>query len=220
MLVILYKIITINLLTINNLSCNLSETYAIDYCMQSHLPEPYRSTSLLPFFLDGWFSNQLVLTELFQQHEIEICIEVGCWLGSSSLFLASLLKGGTLYAVDHWLGSSEHQADEKLPTIYQQFLSNVVHAAYTQTIVPVRFSSIAAAQALDVKADLIYIDASHETEDVYADLLAWSPRLNKNGILCGDDWHWASVRKAVTCFAQKHNLAIHDVGNFWRLYKN
>ena len=42
----------------------------------------------------------------------------------------------------------------------------------------------------NIKADFIYIDASHYYKDVIDDLNAWHPFLNENGIICGDDWDW------------------------------
>ncbi len=69
----------------------------------------------------------------------------------------------------------------------------------------------------NVIPDLIYIDASHETEAVYQDLTLWFPHVEGRGILCGDDWNWPSVRKAVEQFATEHHLTIESSDNFWRL---
>lgn len=63
---------------------------------------------------------------------------------------------------------------------------------------------------------LIYIDAGHETENVYQDILAWYPHLVSGGVLCGDDWMWESVREGVIRAADVLNLKIIAQGNFWR----
>ena len=57
-------------------------------------------------------------------------------------------------------------------------------------------------------ADLIYIDGSHEYEDVYQDLKNYNPLLNPNGIIWGDDWHIHAhgVVAAVTQFAHENSL--------------
>lgn len=65
--------------------------------------------------------------------------------------------------------------------------------------------------------DLIYLDASHDTESVYADLCAWYPFVQGHGILCGDDWTWDSVRIAVYRFANERHLNIEASVSFWRL---
>jgi hypothetical protein len=165
-------------------------------------------------------------------------IEIGSWVGGGSTrYIGSVLKRynrlsgatqnqkATLYAVDTWLGSLEHQPgqsayDPILPQLYEQFLSNMIHWRLTDVVVPCRMTSLEAARTLDVHPDLIYIDGDHSTAAVYADLNAWYPVVKGHGILCGDDWLWDSVRAAVEKFAAENNLHLYSAGNFWRLIKN
>ncbi|MEM7176031.1 MAG: class I SAM-dependent methyltransferase [Chlamydiota bacterium] len=184
------------------------------------LPHPYNQVSLLPELQHGWFCNQPQLEKLFSEYHITNVIELGSWLGLSTIYLAEKLpEDGTLYAVDHWEGSIEHKNDPEwkkfLPTLYDQFLSNVIHRQLTHKIVPIRMNTKLAASKLDTHADLIYVDASHEQADVYCDLNLYYPKLSDKGILCGDDWSWESVRKAVLRFAKEKNLTVTAEGNFW-----
>jgi len=84
-------------------------------------------------------------------------------------------------------------------------------------------TSLEAAQYLSrnlhAPADIVYLDASHDTISVYNDMCAWYPFVEGHGILCGDDWTWKSVRKAVKKFAEKKHLKVHSSGNFWYLTK-
>lgn len=68
---------------------------------------------------------------------------------------------------------------------------------------------------LTTPPDLIYIDAGHDTNSVYNDMRAYYPLVQENGILCGDDWGWKSVKIAVRKFTKKNHLKIHAYGNFW-----
>jgi len=131
-----------------------------------------------------------------------------------------------VYAVDHWLGSSEHQPGnptwyEALPYLYQQFLSNVIHAGLTHKVTPVRMGSLEAAKALkNIQPDLIYVDGSHDSISLYNDLEAWFPFVKGNGVMCGDDWRWGHSRDVIGRFAEENNLKIvvpneADGGNFW-----
>jgi hypothetical protein len=125
-----------------------------------------------------------------------------------------------ILCVDTWLGATEfleRKDDPKrfgslgmwegygYPQVYYQFLSNVVHADQTKRITPFPQTSTNAARFLrrqGVKSEMIYVDASHEYEDVLADLNAWWPILDQGGIMCGDDYceYWSGVIKAVNEF--------------------
>jgi len=189
------------------------------------LPSPYNELSeILPFNGHGWYENGQWLSKLIRKNNVKTVIEVGSWLGSSTRHIASMLpENGMVYAIDTWEGSVEHALNNNfsgmLPTLYQQFLSNVVHAKLVHKIIPIKKHSLDAAKILfagQVKADLIYIDAAHDTESVYRDLVAYFPFVaNNKGILCGDDWLWDSVRSAVDIFAHHYNLAVYSIDNFW-----
>jgi len=189
------------------------------------LPEPYTSIEPLPFDPHGWYRHEAVMEEFFKKYSPEVVVEVGCWLGRSTRHMASLLqKGDVLYAVDHWLGSSEMQPGHaswspKLPYLYEQFLSNVIHAGLTDKIIPVRMNSLDANKFLaNVRPDLVYIDASHDYDAVYADLAAWYPLVKGRGILCGDDYldgDGYPIRRAVDQFAGDNYLLVRNVGSFW-----
>lgn len=188
--------------------------------LNSEMPEPYRSINLLPFDGHGWFasSNAIGLKNFIEEKNPKIAIEVGSWLGSSARFIASnLQEDGILYAVDTWLGSVEHTNNFRVPTLYQQFLSNVIHKNLTHKIIPVRMTSLEAAEALAVNADLIYVDAAHDTDSVRQDVLAWYKHLNEGGVICGDDWGWASVQIGLIQAAVELNIGLYAFENFWWL---
>jgi len=208
------------------------QTLALSLCLtlaacnaEKGPPEPYKNAEVLPFVSHGWYYNGPQLEDLIINNGVKTIIEVGCWLGTSTRHMASNLpKGGSLYAVDHWKGSDEHQPGQpywipEVSKLYEYFLSNVVHAGLTDKIIPVRMDSLEASKTLDVKADLVYIDASHDTPAVYADMQAWYPHVKEGGIFCGDDWTFASVQVAVRRFALEHDLKVHGSGNFWQLTK-
>lgn len=189
---------------------------------ESRMPEPYRSVRNLPFDEHGWFNNGKMVEECLKIKPAKIVIEVGSWLGLSTRFIARILpKNGIVYAIDTWLGSEEHlknpELTSKIPHLYQTFLSNAKHAELTEKIVPIRMASLEAAEALNVEGDLIYIDASHEEEDVYNDIIAWYPHLSKGGILCGDDWNAHSVKSGVMQAAITLKLGIKYWDRFWLL---
>ncbi len=189
------------------------------------LPPPYDSVQVRTFVDHGWFQNQNELHHVIKENNVKTVVEIGCWLGQSTMFIARLLPSdGLVFAVDHWQGSSEHQPGNSawhpcLPYLYEQFLSNVIHAQLTHKIIPMRMESLEAVKRINTTPDLIYIDAGHDTESAYNDLVAWYPFVKEAGIFCGDDWLCDTVRIAVIRFAQENNLLIYANGNFWRLLK-
>lgn len=187
------------------------------FCLKAEIPEPYRSIQVLPYDPHGWFVNAQQLDMFLKTRNIKTIIEVGSWLGCSTRYLASSIDG-VVYTIDTWLGSPDEvelMNDPRLSYLYQQFLSNVIHANLTDKIIPVRMKSIEASNALNVKADLIYLDGAHDLNSVFADIFHWMPHLAEDGVMCGDDWLKAPVRQAVVHYANLHGKKVNAVGNFW-----
>lgn len=185
------------------------------YCW-GNMPEPYNSINVLPFDSHGWFGNGEQLEKIINNHKPKVVIEVGSWLGTSTRFLAE--RSEKVYAIDTWQGSPQEEDvmnNPRLPYLYQQFLSNVIHSDLTEKIIPIKLTSLEASKALKVKANLIYIDGAHDTNSVVQDIIAWYPHLDNNGIMCGDDWLCPTVREAVTQCAVKLNKKIISQDNFW-----
>ena len=167
----------------------------------------YNHIELLPFDGQGWFHNAVALGALIDEIQPKVVIEVGSWLGQSTRWIAnqclvyhSNLRDVRVLAVDTWRGSpqeSVHMQDPRLPTLFQRFLSNTIHAGLQDVIVPIRMESTEASQALKVEADLIYIDAAHDEDSVYDDIMNWFCKLKPGGVMCGDDITWPSVERAV-----------------------
>lgn len=196
------------------------------------LPKPYNKLKkLLPPKHHGWLQeeNREELRKMIQERQVKTIFELGAWFGVSTLFMASLLpKEGKIYAIDHWQGSKEHKEEYAflLPNLYEHFLCNVIHAGYVYKIVPIKKTTLQAAKLLTkVKPDLIYVDASHDTESVYQDLCAYYPYIQKRGILCGDDWDWGekkengmyNVEEGVIKFCKKRSLSYRINGCFWEI---
>lgn len=110
---------------------------------------------------------------------------------------------------------SSKQLADFYANLYNQFLSNMVHLDIQNKVIPVRMTTLQAASYLNINPDLVYVDASHAEEDVYNDIKSWYTKLALGGIMCGDDWGWPTVKKAVVRIANELNLPIHFEGNIW-----
>jgi predicted O-methyltransferase YrrM len=119
-------------------------------------------------------------------------VEIGSWKGKSSAFMAVEIANSSknieFYCVDTWNGSSEHKDMEEIDFLYDIFSSNMkpVENYYKS----MRKNSIEAANYFeDDSLDFVFIDASHEYEDVKKDIKAWLPKVKKNGVLAGHDYY-------------------------------
>lgn len=183
------------------------------------IPAPYVYVNDLPYDDHGWFepTNAHYLRFFIEKTNASNIIEIGTWLGKSARFIAqNMPEDGKVFAVDTWEPEEAvYLTDPRLSYLYQLFLSNVKHANLCHKIVPVRMKSVEAAKALNIIAEVIYIDGNHETKHVIDDILAWYPHLSSNGIMCGDDWAAPPVREGVIKCAEILNKQVKEHDNFW-----
>lgn len=152
-------------------------------------------------------------------------VEIGIWKGRSTIAMAEFIKESgkeiQFIAVDHFLGSEEHQGED-LSTLYSDFIRHAALSGVGKYIdLMVSTSLGAAAKLLDEGFDFIYLDASHDYENVVADLNAWYPKVVSGGVFAGHDWggNWPGVTRAVNEFAESRFLDIIDQGSTWRINK-
>ncbi len=108
------------------------------------------------------------------------------------------------------------------PTVYYQFLANVIAENLTDIILPVSMSSIIGArflQTFQFHPQLIYLDSAHEQGETLIELALYWNILQPGGILFGDDWSWISVRCDVKKFMYMKNLTIEHMASTWILKK-
>lgn len=184
----------------------------------------------------GWNSDHPVFDRLVELTQPETIIEVGTWKGRSAAHLAAAAPTARIFCVDTWIGGVDHvlsrQPQDDLlrdpagsPRMYHQFLRNFADGEWEQLasqIVPLQQTSLNGARLLavaGVQARLVYIDGSHEYDDVYADLLAYRSLLAEGGILFGDDFRaFPGVFAAVLRFRHESQMKFEEVdGNFWIL---
>lgn len=183
-----------------------------------------------PRDMQGWGSNAPIFGELIAETRPRLIIEVGTWKGASALHMASICSNIPLptqiLCVDTWLGAYEFigaisserdlQRSYGWPHVYYQFLANVMYEAQMDRIIPFPQTSLIAARYLwhhQVRADLIYIDGSHDADDVAADIRAYWPLLRRGGVLFGDDYEsWPDVRLAV--YGSEHPFELVG-GRYW-----
>jgi len=173
--------------------------------------------------IEGWFNYQDLYTlvvESASDNELSHFVEVGCWKGKSTSYLATEIansnKNIILDVVDHFKGSvGERDTNHK--AVKTQFVRG--HAAnnlrpYWLTgtnkgyenrvdnilkIVP-QNSVMASFDYAPKSLDFVFIDAGHTYREVRNDIIAWISKIKPQGIIAGHDYNSPSfpgVTKAV-----------------------
>jgi len=130
--------------------------------------------------------------------------EIGSFHGRSTCFLAFGVKlrgEGIVYAVDHFLGSPEHQEggnnqDDDLVqygTMLPRFKANLRRHELDEFVRPILSASLPAAGKWDGSPiRLLFIDGDHSYKATKADFEAWNPYLAPDGLVAfhdvGDSW--------------------------------
>jgi predicted O-methyltransferase YrrM len=162
--------------------------------------------------IQGWFSFPRLYASMVQQFDDATFVEVGTWLGRSAAYMATEIanskKNIKFFCVDTWEGSEEHKNMVKNRDIYQEFLNNT--EPVKNIITPYRMLSHEAVERFeDNSLDFVFIDASHDYDNVMNDLKAWYPKVKQNGVFAGHDYiqSWPGVKKAVgEFFCDKHQI--------------
>ena len=167
--------------------------------------------------IQGWFNFSSLYSKIAKQLPINgIFVEVGVWKGKSfAYFVVELLNTGkkaNLYAVDTWEGSEEHSKEECI-------VNNTLFAEFTKNIMPVcdnikalKMTSVEASLKFDNNSiDCVFIDASHDYQNVINDINAWYPKVKHGGIISGHDYDWPIVYRAVNdYFKNKCQVLKHE----------
>lgn len=150
---------------------------------------------------DGWLApeNRTVLARFLSETTRHV-VELGSWRGLSTRFIADRAPKATVYAIDTWLGASEHHIEfsAALPDLYDQFIAACWN--YRDRIIPCRADTITGLLVLKhcgVIPELIYVDASHDYESVRRDV-RMCRQLFPTAQLVGDDWWIDGVRRGVS----------------------
>ena len=189
--------------------------------------------------IQGWGSDSPVFKTIIERIQPTLIIEVGTWKGASAIHMADILKSHQIEAAvicaDTWLGAANHwyraewrshlQLKHGYPSLYYQFLANVVKHGHQDMIIPVPQSSRAACgwfRHLNLSPDIIYLDGSHDESDVYLDCQDYWQLLAPNGVLFGDDYGGVQnkgVKRAVDRFCAELEREPVIVQNKWILTK-
>lgn len=125
--------------------------------------------------------------------------EIGVRRGDYSEVLLRMNKDLNLMSIDPWFRSGHHlvAAGRKLEP-------------YKERVKMWRIKSLdAAREVADESLDFVYIDALHDFDNAMVDIITWSKKVRKGGIVAGHDYMSYpdfGVIEAVNAYTKWHNI--------------
>jgi predicted O-methyltransferase YrrM len=130
-------------------------------------------------------------------------VEIGSYKGRSTIVLASALAEqgrGSVVAIDPHkpTGKESYAKEHGERDTYAEFLENLAKAAVEPYVVSVRKIAAQARAEYDMQPiDLLFIDGSHDYDDVVADIELWAPLLADRAIVAFNDPYAPGVNRAL-----------------------
>jgi predicted O-methyltransferase YrrM len=153
----------------------------------------YRRLRELIADIPGWLTDEEgeALYELAKRCTGKgVIVEIGSWKGKSTTCLGLGSRAGKnvpIFAIDP-------HADYR----FGEFKDNMERAGITDLVTPIASLSQAAAPEFDKPIELLFVDGSHEYEDVKADFDQWVPKLVEGGtIAVHDTTLWSGPKRVV-----------------------
>ena len=186
--------------------------------------------------IQGWFTFPELYKAIINNYsDNSHFVEIGTWKGTSAAYMAVEIinssKNIKFDCIDTWEGSEEHlnpTSDFYEPNLvnnknwlYEHFLENIEPVKHI--INPLRKASLDAVSLYeDESLDFIFIDASHDYENVLKDIIAWYPKTkSKTGVISGHDYSWGpEVKKAVHDFFDPLKLKVQETEGCWVVIKD
>jgi predicted O-methyltransferase YrrM len=142
--------------------------------------------------VEGWLSHDeawLLWALSGTASPEEEIVEIGSYLGRSTVALATGSAGARVSAVDPHTGDISEVERGLTVNTWEGFQSNLKRCQVNDIVTGIRTQSVAAAQHYSgPPIALLFIDGWHSTEAVSADIREWSKHLGGEPSIVIDDW--------------------------------
>lgn len=162
----------------------------------------------------------LFLGSLIEHIDPARVVEIGSWIGVSTLYIATALRevnhGGVLYAIDPHQGTLLHKNRnlEDSEPILRKNLETFEVESYVQIV---RQTSLGALEGWRYKIDVLFLDGAQTVQSLSQDVAGWLPWLAPGGVIALHDYpSKAGVREVVDSRIRK-NMFFTEVGQVQKL---
>ena len=154
----------------------------------------------------GWLeSSREHISELMAKVGYTYGAEIGVNAGRHALEMYKTIPNLKLICVDPWKAFS-HSTDDHMERQYQSCKKRLGPYNVEYMRMP---SMEAVGQIEDESLDFVYIDAMHNFDNVMMDIICWSKKVRKGGIVSGHDYFHAyaiGVINAVNAYTISHSI--------------
>ena len=149
--------------------------------------------------------NRIDLAKHFKELGFKIGAEVGVAEGTYSFILCQEIPNLELYCVDMWdtMTGVFHDHRYRQSERVRKLLS-----PYKATLIK-KFSLDAIDDFGDNFFDFVYIDAGHRFDEVMQDIIKWTKKVRKGGIVSGHDYQSPQISLAVDAYTKAHSFITH-----------
>lgn len=177
----------------------------------------------------GWFAGRPIGLIRAMPPNPKVIVELGSWLGKSTLWFLKTYPKATVICIDHWKGDpsnwSQPKAKARLPYLFDTFVANMWE--YRDRIIILKEGTltgmIRVANA-GIDPDFVYIDAAHDLESVRKDTEMALSYFSRSAVVAGDDWGDFEVSEGVMAALKKTPPLEHGKlrtwGKVWWIEKN
>jgi tRNA A37 threonylcarbamoyladenosine dehydratase len=181
--------------------------------------------------IHGWFTFSGLYSKIVNKFPNgSHFVEVGSWMGKSAVYMGVEIVNSNkkikFDCVDNWeFADDVYDIDSNISNLkvsaFQEFLKNI--EPLSNIITYHKLNSTEASNLYDDESlDFVFLDASHEYENVKSDLIHWYPKIKYGGIIAGHDYckEWNGVVLAVNEFFKGEKFEILKNEGTWVYAKN
>lgn len=155
--------------------------------------------------------TRIGLAKLFAKRGYKVGAEIGVAEGAYALELCNTIPGLKYYGVDPW--PRDGKIKYHIQARYE--LAKKRLAPYDATFIK-KTSMEAVKEFQNSSIDFVYIDANHQFDYVVNDIIEWTKKVKKGGIVAGHDYHVAKtcgVIEAVDAYVHAHSYRLNLTSN-------
>lgn len=166
-------------------------------------------------------TNRIELAEHFNELGFKTGAEIGVADGRYAEILCQRIPGLTLFGIDPWAKyegnwrSENYQkvalkrARERLSKYDARLISHTSIGAYVNEFGEDQFD--------DESLDFVFIDGDHTFDNVMLDIILWSRKVKKGGIVAGHDYYHhraGGVVPAVNKYTEQHGVELNIIPRY------